>query len=75
MVRGLIELAKTAEDERVRSVCLMAVLDRAQHCPKAPVRSDLWQAAAAGRPKGVPTLGGFAAALATPCTDGAAMGI
>ena len=29
MMRGLIELAKTAEDERVRSVCLVAVLDRA----------------------------------------------
>jgi hypothetical protein len=29
MMRGLVELAKTAEDERVRSVCLIAVLDRA----------------------------------------------
>jgi hypothetical protein len=29
MMRGLIELANNAEDERVRSVCLMAVLDRA----------------------------------------------
>lgn len=29
MMRGLIELANTAEDERVRSVCLVAVLDRA----------------------------------------------
>jgi hypothetical protein len=29
MMRGLIELAKSAEDERVRSVCLVAVLDRA----------------------------------------------
>jgi hypothetical protein len=29
MMRGLIELAKNAEDERVRSVCLVAVLDRA----------------------------------------------
>src|ERR1700738_4557334 len=29
MMRELIELAKTAEDERVRSVCLIAVLDRA----------------------------------------------
>ena len=29
MVRELIDLAKTAEDERVRSVCLIAVLDRA----------------------------------------------
>jgi hypothetical protein len=29
MMRELIELAKTAEDERVKSVCLIAVLDRA----------------------------------------------
>src|SRR5580700_12215642 len=29
MMRELIHLAKTAEDERVRSVCLIAVLDRA----------------------------------------------
>jgi hypothetical protein len=29
MMYGLIELAKNAEDERVRSVCLVAVLDRA----------------------------------------------
>ena len=29
MMRGLIDLAKSAEDERVRSVCLVAVLDRA----------------------------------------------
>lgn len=29
MMRGLIDLGKNAEDERVRSVCLVAVLDRA----------------------------------------------
>ena len=29
MMQGLIDLAKSAEDERVRSVCLIAVLDRA----------------------------------------------
>jgi hypothetical protein len=29
MMRELIDLAKTAEDERVRSVCLISVLDRA----------------------------------------------
>jgi hypothetical protein len=29
MMLGLIDLAKNAEDERVRSVCQMAVLDRA----------------------------------------------
>jgi hypothetical protein len=29
MMRELVDLAKTAADERVRSVCLIAVLDRA----------------------------------------------
>ena len=29
MMLGLIDLARNAEDERVRSVCLIAVLDRA----------------------------------------------
>jgi hypothetical protein len=29
MMEGLIDLARNAEDERVRSVCLIAVLDRA----------------------------------------------
>jgi hypothetical protein len=29
MMEGLVELAKTAQDERVRSFCLVAVLDRA----------------------------------------------
>ena len=29
MMRGLVQLAQHAEDERVRSVCLVAVLDRA----------------------------------------------
>ena len=29
VMAGLIDLARSAEDERVRSVCLMAVLDRA----------------------------------------------
>ncbi len=29
MMRGLVDLARNAEDERVRSVCLIAVLDRA----------------------------------------------
>jgi len=42
-----------------------------QHCPKALVRSDLWQAGSRGRPQGVPTLGDFAAAR-FPETDGAA---
>ena len=33
MMRGLVDLAKNAEDERVRSVCLIAVLDRAGVMP------------------------------------------
>ena len=33
MMTGLVDLAKNAEDERVRSVCLIAVLDRAGVMP------------------------------------------
>jgi PPOX class probable FMN-dependent enzyme len=53
------------------SVIVVAVEQAFQHCPKALVRSHLWQAGSAGRPAGVPTLGTFAAAR-TPGTDGAA---
>jgi len=52
------------------TVIVVAVEQAFQHCPKALVRSDLWRAAGAGRPKGVPTLGDFAAAR-NPGTDGA----
>ena len=41
------------------------------HCPKALVRSDLWNAATRGRPKAVPTLGDFVAAR-DPGTNSAA---
>ena len=41
------------------------------HCPKALVRSDLWNAASSGRPQGVPTLDDFVAAR-EPRTNGAA---
>jgi uncharacterized protein len=53
------------------TVIVVAVEQAFQHCPKALVRSALWRAAGAGRPKGVPTLGDFAAAR-NPGTDGAA---
>ncbi len=52
------------------TVIVVAVEQAFPHCPKALVRSDLWQAARAGRPKDVPTLGDFAAAR-NPGTDGA----
>ncbi len=53
------------------TVTVVTVEQAFQHCPKALVRANLWKAAAAGRPKGVPTLGAFAAAR-NPGTDGAA---
>jgi hypothetical protein len=44
-------------------VVLVITVDQAfQHCPKALLRSNLWQAAQAGRPEGAPTLGDFAVA-------------
>jgi uncharacterized protein len=53
------------------TVIVIAVEQAFQHCPKALIRSDLWKAAGKGRPEGVPTLGGFAAAR-NPEIDGAA---
>jgi PPOX class probable FMN-dependent enzyme len=53
------------------TVIVVAVEQAFQHCPKALVRSKLWQAGSSGRPEGVPTLGEFAAAR-TPGTDSAA---
>jgi PPOX class probable FMN-dependent enzyme len=44
------------------TVIVVAVEQAFPHCPKALVRSDLWRAASAGRPKGAPTLGDFTAA-------------
>jgi PPOX class probable FMN-dependent enzyme len=45
-----------------RTVIVVTVEQAFPHCPKALVRSSLWQAGNDGRPKGVPTLGDFAAA-------------
>jgi uncharacterized protein len=51
-------------------VIVVAVQQAFQHCPKALVRSSFWSSAQAGRPKGVPTIGAFAAAR-NPGTDSA----
>jgi uncharacterized protein len=59
------------DDREPATVIVVAVEQAFPHCPKALVRSDLWRAAAAGRPEGAPTLGEFAAAR-TPGTDSAA---
>ena len=44
------------------TVMVVTVEQAFQHCPKALVRCNLWNASKVGRPQGVPTLGGFAAA-------------
>jgi uncharacterized protein len=44
------------------TVMVVTVEQAFQHCPKALVRSNLWNASKGGRPQGVPTLGDFAAA-------------
>jgi PPOX class probable FMN-dependent enzyme len=44
-----------------RAVLVVTVEEAYSHCPKALVRSNLWQAAAAGRPQGAPSHGQFAA--------------
>jgi PPOX class probable FMN-dependent enzyme len=43
-------------------VLVISVEQAFQHCPKALLRSNLWQAAQAGRPERAPTLGDFAVA-------------
>jgi hypothetical protein len=53
MMAGLIDLAKHAVDERVRSVCLIAVLDRAG---VRPTDHDPAEDAAARKPKFDPSL-------------------
>ena len=44
------------------AVIVVTVEQAFQHCPKALVRSNFWEAGSGGRPEGVPTLGDFAAA-------------
>jgi hypothetical protein len=53
MMAGLIDLAKNAVDERVRSVCLIAVLDRAG---VQPIAYDPKADEAVETPKFDPTL-------------------
>jgi PPOX class probable FMN-dependent enzyme len=43
------------------TVMVVTVEEAFHHCPKALVRSGLWQAGSGGRPLGVPTMGDFAA--------------
>jgi hypothetical protein len=54
-----------------RTVIVVAVEQAFQHCPKALIRSDFWHAGRGERPKGVPTLGDFAA-RGNPRADAAA---
>lgn len=49
------------QGKRPRAVIVVAVEEAFSHCPKALVRSGLWQAAAQGRPPAAPTHGHFAA--------------
>jgi len=49
------------QDKPPRAVLVVSVDEAFSHCPKAFVRSKLWQAAAEGRPAGAPTHGHFAA--------------
>ena len=44
-----------------RAVLVVTVEEAYSHCPKALVRSNLWQAAVVGRPQGAPSHGQFAA--------------
>ena len=58
------------DDKEPTTVIVIAVEQAFQHCPKAIVRSNLWKAGTGERPKGVSTLGDFAAAR-TPGIDSA----
>jgi PPOX class probable FMN-dependent enzyme len=70
-VNPVLKRRFAVDGKEPRSVMVVTVEQAFQHCPKALVRSNLWQSATAERPKGVPTLGSFAAAR-NPGTDGAA---
>jgi uncharacterized protein len=62
----------TVNDKGPATVLIVAVEETFQHCAKALVRSDLWQAGRSGRPFGVPTMGEFVAAR-SPGTDSSAI--
>ncbi|HZU89225.1 MAG TPA: MSMEG_1061 family FMN-dependent PPOX-type flavoprotein [Stellaceae bacterium] len=70
-VDPLLKRRFAVDGKEPTTIIVVAVEQAFQHCPKALVRSDLWRAGGGGRPKGVPTLGDFAAAR-TPGTDSAA---
>jgi len=53
------------------TVMIVTVEQAFHHCPKALVRSNLWNAGSGGRPRGVPTIGDFWAAH-TPTIESAA---
>jgi PPOX class probable FMN-dependent enzyme len=52
------------------TVMIITVEEAFHHCPKALVRSNLWNAWSGGRPQGVPTIGDFWAAR-TPTIESA----
>lgn len=53
------------------TVMIVTVEQTFHHCPKALVRSNLWNSGSGGRPQGVPTIGDFWAAR-TPTIESAA---
>lgn len=61
----------TVNGKEPATVMVVTVDEAFHHCPKALVRSDFWNAGSTSRPKGVPTMGDFAAAH-HPGTDTAA---
>src|SRR5712691_1770100 len=67
-VNPVLKRRLAVDGKEPATVIVVAVEQAFQHCPKALIRSDLWKAGSGGRPKGVPTLGDFAAAR-TPGTD------
>jgi uncharacterized protein len=52
----------TVNGKEPATVMVVTVEEAFHHCPKALVRSNLWNAGSSGRPQGVPTMGDFAAA-------------
>jgi hypothetical protein len=64
----------TVNGKEPATVMVVMVEETFHHCPKALVRSNLWKAGIGGRPRGVPTMGDFAAAR-YPGTDSAAFDI
>jgi PPOX class probable FMN-dependent enzyme len=70
-VNPVLKRRFAVEGKEPRSVIVVTVEQAFPHCPKALVRSNLWQSATGGRPTRVPTLGSFVVAR-EPGTDAAA---